>query len=219
MIKQLINAAFVVIIPRISRGIVKDKEKTAGKLSEILNITLLITIPAASGLFMVRRSLILLFAGSEYIQAEASLAILAIALIPALLANFFINIVLIPLGKEKNVMIATVTSAIINVLLNFILIPLYAERGAAFTTLLAELTMTIMGIYYSKNMKFKKMKKAFTVSIISALIIIGICLVVNHNIENYFISLVMCLILSVAAYGCIVLVCYREKVLKLIKRG
>ena len=219
MIKQLINAAFVVVIPRISREIVKDKEKTAGKLSEILNITLLITIPAASGLFMVRRSLILLFAGSEYIQAEASLAILAIALIPALLANFFINIVLIPLGKEKNVMIATVTSAIINVLLNFILIPLYAERGAAFTTLLAELTMTIIGIYYSKNMKFKKIKKAFTVSIISSLIIIGICLVVNHNIENYFLSLVMCVIFSVAAYGCIMIACYREKALKLIKRG
>ena len=61
MIKQLINAAFVVVIPRISRSIVTDKEKAAGKLSEILNITLLITIPAASGLFMVRKSLILFF--------------------------------------------------------------------------------------------------------------------------------------------------------------
>ena len=110
-------------------------------------------------------------------------------------------------------------SAIINVLLNFVLIPLYAERGAAFTTLLAELTMTIMGIYYSKNMKFKKIRKAFTGSIISALIIIGICLVVNHNIENYFLSLVMCVIFSVAAYGCIMIACYREKALKLIKRG
>lgn len=219
MIKQLINAAFVVVIPRISRSIVTDKEKAAGKLSEILNITLLITIPAASGLFMVRKSLILLFAGSEYVQAEASLAILAVALIPALLANFFINIVLIPFGKEKDVMIATITSAIINVLLNFILIPLLAERGAALTTLLAELTMTTMGIYYSKCVEFTKIKKALLISIVSALVIIGICFVTNKFVGNYFISLVMCVIFSVAAYGCLMFVCYRNKVLKLVKRG
>ena len=218
MIKQLINAAFVVVIPRISRGIVKDKEKTAGKLSEILNITLLITIPAASGLFMVRRSLILLFAGNEYIQAEASLAILAIALIPALLANFFINIVLIPLGKEKSVMIATVTSAIINVLLNFILIPIFAERGAAFTTLLAELTMTTMGVYYSNFVNYKEIKKALVISILSALLIIGICFFINKLIENYIIDLVMCVAFSVVAYGCLMLIEYRDKLLRLIRR-
>jgi O-antigen/teichoic acid export membrane protein len=219
MIKQLINAAFVVVIPRISRSIVTDKEKAAGKLSEILNITLLITIPAASGLFMVRKSLILFFAGSEYVQAEASLAILAVALIPALLANYFINIVLIPFGKEKDVMIATITSAIINVLLNFILIPLLAERGAALTTLLAELTMTTMGIHYSKCVEFTKIKKALLISIVSALVIIGICFVTNSFVGNYFISLVKCVIFSVAAYGCLMFVCYRNKVLKLVKRG
>lgn len=45
--------------------------------------------------------IVLLFSGIEYVQAASSLAILAIALIPAMIANFYINIVMIPLKLEK----------------------------------------------------------------------------------------------------------------------
>lgn len=219
MIKQLINAAFVVVIPRISRSIIQNQEKASDKLSEILNITFLITIPVAFGLLMVRKSLILLFSGPEYIQAESSLAILAMSLIPALLANFFINIVLIPLGKEKDVMVATVTSAIINVLLNFILIPMFAEVGAAITTLIAELAMMIMGIFSSKNISFTGYKKAFLVSLISAVMILSICSLVNHVINNFFTSFVLCVFFSMIAYGCLMFLSYRENVINLLKKG
>lgn len=219
MIKQLINAAFVVVIPRISRSVIQNEEKASDKLSKILNITLLITIPAACGLLMIRKSLILLFSGSEYIKAEYSLAILAIALIPALLANFFINIVLIPLGKEKDVMIATMTSAIINVLLNLVLIPMFAECGAAITTLIAELTMTIMGIHYSRNICFKESKKAIIIGIITALMVLGICSLVNHVINNILISLVACVSLSMIAYFCLMLISYNDSVMELVKKG
>ncbi|WP_081823111.1 flippase [Sharpea azabuensis] len=219
MIKQLINAAFVVVIPKISRSIVHDKEKASDKLSDILNITLLITIPAACGLFMVRKSLILLFSGSEYIQAESSLAILSISLIPALLANFFINIVLIPLGEEKNVMIATVTSAVINILLNFILIPIFAENGAAFTTLVAELTMMSMGIYFCKNVYFKEIKKSLLISLLSSFLIFVTCFIVNHLIDNFLTSLFLCVIFSIVVYGSLIFVSYKDDMQRLFKKG
>lgn len=218
MIKQLINAAFVVVIPRVSRGMENDREKASEKLSEILGITLLISIPMACGLFMVRNSLILVFAGREYAQAESSLAILAISLVPAILANFFINIILIPIGDERDVTIATVTSAAVNILLNIILIPAYAENGAAFTTLLAELIMTFMGMFYSRKIHIRVMSKDAVISIISGIIIIGVCYIVNQYIENPIFNLFMCVIVSVISYGSIVFVFYKDKALKVLKR-
>ena len=93
LIKQLINAAFIVVIPRISNELANDEGKAYERYSKILVVTILLLIPCSIGLYMIRSNLVLLFSGQEYAQASSSLAILAIALIPAMLANFFINIV------------------------------------------------------------------------------------------------------------------------------
>lgn len=167
--------------------------------------------------FPVNRAFVLLFSGIEYVQAASSLAILAIALIPAMIANFYINIVMIPLKLEKKVMIATVTSAMINIVLNFILIPIYAENAAAFTTLIAEISMTVIAVLYCRNIKMVGLVKPIVSGLVGGAIIVCICWFLNHIIINPFINVALCVVLSGISYGAVMLLFYRSEVLSMVK--
>ena len=92
----VVNAAFVVVIPRISNLIAIDNiseeervDNSANKFSELLNVTILFAFPLSVGLFMISKNLIILFSGNAYVPATSSLKILALAIVPATLANFF----------------------------------------------------------------------------------------------------------------------------------
>ncbi|ETA74472.1 flippase [Ligilactobacillus equi] len=212
MVKQVLNAAFVVVIPRIARNLEDNREETGQQLNRILNLTMLLGFPATVGLFMVRKDLIILFAGEEYLNAVSSLGILSIAIIPALLANFFINIVLIPLKQEKIVMIATMISAAVNIVLNLLLIPVFAENGAAITTLIAELILTVIGAYYAKGVLGNNFYPIL-VSILGSALIILVCLVINLYITNVFFNVILCIIFGCLIYA-IVLLIFRNKLFK-----
>lgn len=215
LVKQLINAAFVVVIPRLSNEIAQSESMALEKYRTILRITVLILFPCAVGLFMIRYNVIMIFAGAEFIQATSSLAILSVALVPAMLANFYINIVMIPLKREKQVMIATIVSAIVNIVLNLVIIPLYSgnpENVAAFTTLVAELTMTTIAIYYCKSLKIMWPIKSVVVSAVGCLLIVMVCMAVNHLVTESFINVALCIMFSAIVYGIAVGWFYKKEV-------
>ena len=218
LVKQLINAAFIVVVPRISNELANDESKAFERYNKILVITILLLIPCSIGLFMIRRNLVLLFSGSEYAQASSSLAILAIAIIPAMLANFYINIVMIPLKMEKQVMIATVVSALVNIGLNFVLIPKYAENAAAFTTLLAEMTIVVIAAAFCRSIKMSGMGKPIIAGIVGGIPIMLICYFINHSIYNYFFNIVLCVLLSALAYGIVIFTFYRKDIATVIRK-
>lgn len=216
LVKQLINAAFVVVIPRISNELASNELKARKRYNDILLITILLVIPSAIGMYMIREKLILIFAGTEYMRASSSLGILAIAIIPAMLANFFINIVMIPLKREREVTVATVLSAVVNVILNFILIPHYAENAAAFTTLLAEMTMLIAAVGFCKEIRFSNVIRTTMVALAGGVLIVLVCRTVGALISNSLLYLLLSIGLSVATYGIILLVFCRKFVVKMM---
>ncbi|MCS4569976.1 hypothetical protein FZ989_00560 [Clostridium perfringens] len=59
--------------------------------------------------------------------------------------------VLVPLGKEKKLLISVLIGSIINFTLNLILIPIYKENGAAFATVVAEFIIMVVQVYFSKK--------------------------------------------------------------------
>ncbi len=219
IVKQVINAAFIVLIPRISNEIFKeDVHSSNERFYKILRCIVLLSVPASVGLVIIRKNLILLFSGENYLRAESSLGILAIALIPAMLANFFINIIMIPMKQEKKVMKATILSAIVNLVLNFILIPKYAENAAAFTTLIAEIILFCMGWFSTGIIRFKYIKKEIFISLLGSLGIIAACLITSNWIKNTIIDIIVSIMLSEVLYGSIILAFYKDLLLSMIKQ-
>lgn len=151
-IKTMLNAITVVTIPRLSLYLNSKKKDTYNQLvSMIIGSLLYLCIPAMFGLFLISKNCIALIGGTEYISSVLSLKILCFALIAAVFGNFFINAVLITNHQEKKAFLATVTSAIVNILLNLFFVPEFGFIGAAITTLISEIVVAGLLMYYSKK--------------------------------------------------------------------
>lgn len=152
VVKTVVSSIIVVSIPRLSAILgEKNKEKFSTTVQEINNILMTFVMPAMVGIVLLRKDLILLIAGEEYVNAETSLLILSVSLFFALGSYFWGQAVLIPLGKDKFVFEVTAVFAVVNFTLNILMIPVFQESAAAFTTLIAE-----MGSFFAYKYKAKQ---------------------------------------------------------------
>ncbi len=151
VIKILLSSVLTVAIPRMSALI---DTKANGKFGNIALDTyrtlLTVTLPAIFGVVLMRKELLLLFF-PDYLESESALVILCIALVFSLTSWFWAHCVLIPAKKDNVVFKAAVLSAITNIVLNIIFLPVWKEKAAALTTVIAELIAYIWCSYEGKK--------------------------------------------------------------------
>lgn len=191
IIKNVLAASIMVLIPRFSILLNKSDKAEANKLfTSIFNILTLILIPATLGLFMESKNIILIVSGEKYIEASNALKLLSIATMFSLYAYMYTQCILIPIKKEKIVFKATLLSAIVNVGLNFVLIPSWGINAAAFTTVIAEAIICVSAICVSRNyIKLDNIRKNILKVGIGCGGIIIFCNIVNELISNKYIAL------------------------------
>ncbi len=111
----LITAIGVVLIPRLSYYIGKrEQEKVKTLVDKAYNYVFMLSVPAAIGLFMLSDEIILLFSGREFAPAAFTMRILTpiVVVIPFSITTN--QQTLIPMGKEKLMLIATSIGAVVN---------------------------------------------------------------------------------------------------------
>lgn len=145
IIKTVLASVIIVSIPRLSSIIGNGNQDDFSKTTYDIYATLLtFVIPAILGILMLRREVVVLISGENYVDAVSSLAILAIALIFSLGAWFWGQAILVPMNEERYVFRVTILCAFVNIGLNFFLIPIWKENAAAITTLIAECIAFVM---------------------------------------------------------------------------
>lgn len=216
LIKQLINAVLIVAIPHISSLMLKKKNnELKEKFISLYTFLLLFTPSAIVGLLFLSEPLIRLFAGKEYISSNESLKILAVSLLFASFACFYINVVMIPFQQEKKILISTITSALLNIVLNFILIPHYGVSAAAFTTLISEFVICTLGFYYTRKIFYYKSYRQLFFSVVGMLLTAGSCLIVRKYSFNDLPTIVLSMVLSILVYTIVLYIFDRRELKKL----
>lgn len=207
IMKQLLNAIIIVIIPRVSALLGEKKLKEYNALLEkVLHAIISIIMPIITGVFMLSYEIIALIGGENYASGYWALRILSIALCGAVFGNFYNNAILVPNKKEKNFLIATLTAASVNVVLNFVFIPLWGYIGAAITTVLAEFIVMFFGIYYSKGLYTFKICIKDILSCVVGCVFIGlICALTKAFFSNYFIIIAISVAASIICYAAILI--------------
>lgn len=215
IVKQVFNAVIATTIPRLAYLRKKDIREFESLTKKMISIATVCTIPASVGLIILRKEVISLISGDNYIAAASTLAILSGAIFFGILANILANGVMISMGREKYVVRATIVSAIGNAVLNFIFIPLFSQNGAAFTTLLAEMTMFIMSLYYSRDIVSKMIDlEEFRNAVLGSLIMLALSYPVLNLVSQYnlFVRILSTVILCSGAYV-VILVLLRDSVM------
>ena len=177
------------------------RRKKTGSSQYIFQMFMVLLLPIVTGVFAISEDIITVVGGSSYVEASGSLRILSISLIFSILATFYTNAVLLPVKKEKTVMIATIISATVNVVLNLVILSAMKQNGAALTTLLAEFIMFAYQYYYSRDYLRIELSKNFYISIaLGCIWIVASTSIIHVLISQFVLQLIMKICLAASGY-------------------
>lgn len=223
IINGLINGLLTATIPRLSmllgKRLVKEYNDT---LSEVINNISILVLPAAVGVIMLSKEVVLIVAGPKYLNSILSLQIIVVTLIFSIFSIVFTYCILIPAKREKLVLRNTIIVGLANIALNFIFIPIWSYDGASFTTVISEIMIMTMDAWSAKDIiKPIIFSKAFLKNILSSLIgcvgIVLICWLCDISYVSVTLKTVFSVCLSVPMYFAILIVLNNKVALHLVK--
>ena len=201
IVKNVLAAALVVLVPRFSIFFENKDEKANDLFTNAFNSMVVIVFPAVVGLALTSKDVVRLIGGEKYLGGVESLQLLCLAIAFSLFATLYTQCILIPLKKEKLVFIATLLSAIVNFSLNLVFIPWLGINGAAITTIIAEILVCMIAVICSKNyIKLGKCSKNFISVTIGCVLffLVGMC--IKNSITIYYIRLPVTVAVSCIIY-------------------
>ena len=210
---SLVTSLGNVLLPRMSFYVKENKSKEfLGTMQAALNFTMLLSIPLAIYFSLFSKDAISFLAGNGYDGAVISMRIITISVIPIGITGILGVQVLTALEKEKYVLYSVSVGAVIDLILNSILIPYYGSAGASIATVIAEFSVLIVQIIYTKELLEKVFRNLrghiyLVISICAGIFAYGIKFL---RIESSFINLMISGIIFGTVYIC-GLILFREK--------
>lgn len=202
IIKTILSSVIVAAIPRLSSALNNtDHTKFEEIVNDVFKTLVTVLMPAVIGLISLRKEIILIVSDETFSRAGSSLCILGISLIASLFSWFWGQCILVPLRKEKIVLVSNIISAIVNIILNIILMPKFAGNAAAFSTLVSEMICYIWArVIAGKYIKLDNIH-AFAIKIIFGCIVeIIVIYVLGLIINNFIVYTVLSIFFSIILY-------------------
>jgi O-antigen/teichoic acid export membrane protein len=139
----IVSALFPIVSSLYKESI--DSLKNVFKTS--FRYLLAIALPIAVGTLLLSDRLIYIIYGKEYFKTIPALKILAIALI-FIFVNYILMNILVAVDRQKTNAIMAGTCVLVNIALNLCLIPHYGYLGAGTATVITEIVLFALGLYF-----------------------------------------------------------------------
>ena len=108
---------------------------------------IMIALPIAVGTMLLSEHLIDTIYGEEYVKTIPALKILSLALV-FIFVNYIMMNILVAVDRQMTNAIMAGTCVFVNIVLNMCLIPHYGYLGAGAATVITEIVLFALGIYY-----------------------------------------------------------------------
>ena len=223
VVKKMLVAVYSVAIPRISLYAGnKDYERLKETYTSVLSTITMILIPASAGLIVLSREVVLLIGGREYIDSVATLQLLSLALVGAIFGGAVTYVLNIPLGREKNNVIATILSAIINIILNIFIIKRFKQNGAAFTTVISEFFVFLFCLFKTKDIKnyvdIKRWLKSILHAGVGVVWIIAVSFTFHLIMQNLIAITLSVMAASMVGYAVLLFIMRDEMIVSILNK-
>ena len=202
---SVVSSLGTVLLPRLSLYVRNEEsDKFYETLSKVLNFLLLISLPLTVYFLFFSRTSILLFSGAEYEAATPAMQLLMPTVLFIALSGLTGNQMLVPLGREKAVMVSVICGAVVDFGLNWVLIPNWGAAGAAAATMIAELLVLAVQLCFLKREVLRVARgvkyRPILMSVLGAAAVGFLC-VRYLPISSYFWMLAVSAVLFFGVYG------------------
>ncbi len=179
LLTTLVTSLGAVLLPRLSYYAQQGKDEEFKDITVKAFNFILIFASAITVYFIVfAKETIMVLSGPAFLNAVMPLQIIMPSILFIGLSYVTGLQILIPLMKEKKMLISYIIASILDFLLNLFIIPSWKASGAAFSTAFAEFIVLVVQVFYLipflrtivKRISFIKTGIALIVAIISALL-------------------------------------------------
>ena len=155
MAKTVLFSIITVMSSRMSYLFNKDNKSEFEKTYKwSINLIMFLSIPLCFGIASIAKPFVSLFFGAGYEKVILLLSSSSILLVIIAISNCLERLYFTPAGRKKESNLFVIIGAIVNACLNFMLIPSLKSYGATIATIIAELLITILYVFFSRNQLF-----------------------------------------------------------------
>ena len=204
----IITSLGTVMMPRIANTFANgEKQKVKKYMKKSFNMVALIAFPMMFGIISVSKNFVPVFFGEAYGKVAILMCVISPIILLIGLSNITGTQYLLPTKRQKEYTISVICGAIINFTFNLILIRNYGAIGASIGTVMAELSVTIIQLYFvRKELKILDSLKGMKNYFISSIIMLIVCLTARHFIYKNVLSAIIQVILGIIIYiSCLLL--------------
>ncbi|SKA87573.1 Membrane protein involved in the export of O-antigen and teichoic acid [Clostridium sp. USBA 49] len=175
----VVTSLGTVMLPRMANMFSKgEKEKINEYIDKSIKFVSFVAIPIMFGIATISKEFVPWFFGEDFSKSSIIIPIIS----PIILFIAWSNVLgiqyMIPIGKNKEFTFSVTIGAIVNFVLNIFLIKHFESIGAAISTVIAEVTVTIVQIYIlRKDINISSYFEIIKCFIAGAIMAVGVRLV------------------------------------------
>ena len=206
--------------PRISWHIRnKDFANSNKLLNEGAKVIYLIAFPASVGLITTSTLIAPFLYGKAFLPSAEVIRIIGILVVVFSTAYMFGHIILMSVGREKDILKATISGAVVNFVLNLILIPKLMQGGAAIASVSAELVVTTVLVMQARHYFTVLIQKEYVLSVLSSLAVMTAVIFIEMKmLSDSAVNTMVIVMSAVVVYGVMLLITRNDIVQKMLMR-
>lgn len=204
----VITSLGTVMLPRIANTFANgEKEKITNYMKKSFNMVFILAFPMIFGIIAISDAFVPIFFGQGYDKVSILMKVISPIILLIGLSNVTGTQYLLPTKRQKEFTTSVVCGAVVNFIMNMCLIWKFGAIGASIGTVIAELTVTLVQMYFvRKNFDFKKIIGLTKNYVISSLLMFIVCLIIGRIINNNLLSVIIQCAVGGLIYGIVLLV-------------
>ena len=215
----VVTSLGTVMVPRMASMFANgEKEKINEYMNKSFNFTYLLSFPIMFGLIAISRDFVPWFFGPGYTKVITLMTIIVPIVLLMGIANIIGTQYLLPTKRQKEFTISVMAGVFVNFILNYIMIHLWKSVGACIATVISQLVVDLVQIYYIRNEV--NLKAVFRLSykyFFSGLLMFACCMLIQSMLHG-MICVVIQIIVGVVIYFGILLLFKDEFIYLLINK-
>lgn len=213
----IVTSLGTVMVPRMASMFANgETEKINEYMKKSFNFTYLLSFPIIFGLIAISRDFIPWFFGPGYTKAIILMDIITPIILLMGISNIIGTQYLLPTKRQKEFTISILVGIIVNFVLNYIMIHLWNSIGACIATVISQLVVDMVQIYYiRKEIDLKKMFRLSYKYFFAGIIMFACCMFIQY-ISSGIICVAIQIITGVVVYFVILIIFKDEFVFLLI---
>lgn len=224
----IITSLGTVMMPRIAKLYAEgSKEIIKEYMYKTFRFVFLLGFPLVFGIISVAENFVPVFLGAGYEPVINLICIIS----PIILFIGFSNVTgsqyLLATKRQREFTISVICGAIVNAILNLILIREFKAQGASVATVVAELTVTLIQLYYVRNdFNILKIIKSSIKYFISACVVFFVSWTINNFVMDELLCVCLQVLISVILYFSILYIVkdnfihdIKDKIIKKLSRN